>query len=660
MTFHLPSAGAAELPRELSPWRTTLAIFPPRLALIFGGWLRRLAPVIGPIRVHGRDTGSEPDGYHGLIRRGHYERLLTSEWLMAEEAPLEFLRRAAMGEHLFLHLVRREPRGALRSVALFDAGPSQLGTPRLAHLALLILLAERAMAAGAEFHWGLLQGSEEPLREDAGVESVRYLLEGRSPFEAGPRHFEDWQRRLGQVAVDDLWVIGSGGSELAGMSRSRVVVEDPLDPHRRFLTVHIERCSRPVAGPSLRGPATGTDGLGRDISFAPLRGDVEPQARIPGADLELELPGADVCTRLLRQPFALGARVSRTTALSPAAGNAPVFSLNGHRLLVAAEGGVVVAYHVPRSAKQAPGHAKSFLPMPGEELVAAGFTGRRLLLATLAGRRLFIHGAGTAGQRRKTHRTEIELPSGLEIATLTENDRVTPCHQVTLEGGEKAVMLVDRVGAVFRARPYRPGLANGAATESLGVERIWQRVTAVAAARDKLVAVVAKADNGGWSDERCVAILEHGKNVDELPIDPGDGDLTTCFGVGGDLAHPLAGFLAIRDRKDSWILIYGCSRRRLTPGAGTRVVGVARSRQDGGAPALVIVDDDARTLVLVGLRFTRRLHRSSHLILGAMTSGAEPYLAYRNSGGEIVVLSLVSQQPVVRIRPAPADGDAGT
>ncbi len=36
---------------------------------------------------------------------------------------------------------------SLRSVALFDAGPAQLGEPRLAHLALFILLARRAELA---------------------------------------------------------------------------------------------------------------------------------------------------------------------------------------------------------------------------------------------------------------------------------------------------------------------------------------------------------------------------------------------------------------------------------------------------------------------------------------------------------------------------------
>ena len=603
-----------ELPRELAAWRTTLSSFQPRLAVVLGGWLRRLAPVIGPVRVHGSDTGSEPDGYHGLIRRGHYERLLTSEWLMADEAPLEFLRRAAMGEHLFLHLVRQEPRSALRSLALFDAGPSQLGAPRLAHLALLILLAERAMAAGAEFQWGLVQGSDEPLRADTDIDALRGFLSGRSPFEASPRHLEDWRRRLDEIEVDDLWVIGSGSPALADLSRSRVVAEDPLDPHRRSLAIRVERRSRSAV------------------------------------DLELELPNAATCVQLLRRPFAVSDRVSETAGLTPAAGNAPVFSLNGHRLLVGAEDSGIVAYHIPPSINQAPGRARNFLPPPDEWLVAAGFAGRRLLAVTLRGQSLLTYGAGTAADRRKANRARIDLPPDVEVAHLAEDDRVTPCHHMKLDNGDRALVVTDRKGAVFLLRPFR---------QKRAIHRLWQRTTAVAVVKKKLVAVVAEAGMGGRSNDRCVAIFGPDGDVEELPIDPGDGDLKTCFGVGGEIAHPQAGLLAIRDREDSWILIYGSSRRRLTPGQDARVVGVARSRQDGGAPALVILDDDERSLLLVGLRFSRRIHRANRPILGAITSGAEPYLAYRHDDGEIVVLSLVSHEPMVRIRAEPTAEDEG-
>ena len=52
----------------------------------------------------------EPDGYDGIASRGIYERLVTSEWLLADEEPDEFDRRAAMGEHTFTRLARPAER----------------------------------------------------------------------------------------------------------------------------------------------------------------------------------------------------------------------------------------------------------------------------------------------------------------------------------------------------------------------------------------------------------------------------------------------------------------------------------------------------------------------------------------------------------------------
>lgn len=63
---------------------------------------------------------------------------------MATEVPDEFLRRAAAGEHGFLALASRRPPETRRCVALLGTGPDALGAPRLAHLALLVVLSARA------------------------------------------------------------------------------------------------------------------------------------------------------------------------------------------------------------------------------------------------------------------------------------------------------------------------------------------------------------------------------------------------------------------------------------------------------------------------------------------------------------------------------------
>jgi hypothetical protein len=130
LIFHCFERKTVELPRALTPWAAYLQLFPRELVLALGPMVRRLDSVIGPLRAQGRRGDGDPDGFDGLARRGSYERLLLSEWLLAEEVPEEFVRRAAMREHGFLHLARREPVGSRVSVALFDAGPNQIGAPR--------------------------------------------------------------------------------------------------------------------------------------------------------------------------------------------------------------------------------------------------------------------------------------------------------------------------------------------------------------------------------------------------------------------------------------------------------------------------------------------------------------------------------------------------
>src|SRR4051794_12554022 len=172
------------LPRTLEPWRSSLEALAPDLVGGFSPLVQRLALAIGAYPAQSRRGDGEPDGYDGLARRGLYDRLLATEWLLASELPEEFLRRATSGEHAFLQLAHQVPSGGRRSLALFDAGPAQLGTPRIAHLAALIVLAHRAERAGVAFAWGILQLPEAALIENVTESSVRALLAARSTEDA--------------------------------------------------------------------------------------------------------------------------------------------------------------------------------------------------------------------------------------------------------------------------------------------------------------------------------------------------------------------------------------------------------------------------------------------------------------------------------------------
>ena len=197
-----------ELPRPLTPWLAYLELFPRDLALALGPLIQRLNSLIGAFPVESHSEKGIPDGFEGIARRGTYERLLLSEWLLAEEIPEEFLRRAAVGEHAFLQLAHREPASIKTSVVLFDSGPNQWGTPRIAQLAALIVLARRASASGANFLWGVLQNPEKPLFSEVTASRISELFKTHSARDPIDTDLFAWREQLNAQQSDDFWIVG--------------------------------------------------------------------------------------------------------------------------------------------------------------------------------------------------------------------------------------------------------------------------------------------------------------------------------------------------------------------------------------------------------------------------------------------------------------------
>src|SRR5687768_8094686 len=119
------------LPNALAPWAKQLSALPTDLAFALLPWLSRVDAAIGELGTGRAHEDGEPDGYDGVHARGPYQRLLPAHWLLAEEQPDEFMRRAVMGEHRFFRIARRMPEAERSIVALLDAGPDQLGAPRI-------------------------------------------------------------------------------------------------------------------------------------------------------------------------------------------------------------------------------------------------------------------------------------------------------------------------------------------------------------------------------------------------------------------------------------------------------------------------------------------------------------------------------------------------
>lgn len=200
-----------QMPAPLQPWRLWLDWFDPQIAAQLGPWLVRLDPLLGRAsRLRRQDGDSEPDGIDDLRRRGSYEHLLLSEWALADALPEEFLRRASHAEHLFLVPRMQTRTRDARLVAIFDAGPAQWGAPRLAQIALWILLARRAQAANARLVWGLAHLPGE-LHDADSPARLQQLLQGRTFEATGTQHAHAWATQLATATptTSECWWIGA-------------------------------------------------------------------------------------------------------------------------------------------------------------------------------------------------------------------------------------------------------------------------------------------------------------------------------------------------------------------------------------------------------------------------------------------------------------------
>lgn len=277
------------LPATLAPWRQWLDWFDPEPAAALGELLLRMHPLLGAFRMRALRGQVEPEGIDDLRRRGSYERLLLSEWALADAAPEEFDRRAAGGEHLFLSpkLVAREADAL--TVAVFDAGPAQFGAPRLLHMALWILLAQRAQQARARFAWGVLgiPGELHSAEHAADpAQSLRDLLDARA-----------WRFRS-DLHRDDLGHAGSGAAR-AALEQQWAQWLDAQQPSPG------ERWSIGAAAPGY--------GLGHRVAIAAAgAGELAVTVSAPQARREarLALPEPKRASRLLRGQFVLTPQVA--------------------------------------------------------------------------------------------------------------------------------------------------------------------------------------------------------------------------------------------------------------------------------------------------------------------------------------------------------------
>jgi hypothetical protein len=348
-----------ELPRALQPWQRELSFFPKDLAIAVGGIIDRLALLVGPLISPDGAGRNDPDGLDGIGRRGSFERLLTTEWALAEEVPLEFLRRVSTGELSFLQIAHRKPTVARKCVALFDIGPDQRGGPRIVHLALLILLAQRAQAGGASFSWGILQDSPTQLMADVNKESIQQLIKGGSPRRPDILNVLDFHELFQEDA--EVWFIGGDAlTDLVPEWRPyRVLIEDSFDPdepNQLHVTVaHESKKSKSAC---------------------------------------IALPPGNSAVRLLRDPFEVARAQTQKSRVRIAPDTNIVLSRDCRKIFLLGAEGELLTIPIPNSPNctNAP-KPRIFRPPPGETLAAVGrlMGNRTTAVATFEGETVNIH-----------------------------------------------------------------------------------------------------------------------------------------------------------------------------------------------------------------------------------------------------------------------------
>lgn len=336
--------------QQLESWAATLSFLTADVSSGIESMARRLDLVMADDAIP--TSGSlEPNGYRGLSRRGDPARLLLSDWALADSEPDEFLRRLAAAELSYLELAFDEPRPPSQINVLLDAGPDQLGAPRLAHLAGLVVLERRARSKAVPIVVGVLGDTSRTWRTGSLPELFTIWLRARSSKPAMRSDIESWFDSLPDRG--STWLFGAPRLSAVGF-----------------------QCSRFWARESDWGP----------------NGATRLEAVVADRAITLELPDQSRSLRILRGD---GLRRRQRTSIGEVQGGLRYPSFHGsvRRLLCRGDGDdELVVASIPQSPDETGGRPKQ-RRFPGP-VIAASLIGQRTvaLVATERGLRVIVIG----------------------------------------------------------------------------------------------------------------------------------------------------------------------------------------------------------------------------------------------------------------------------
>jgi hypothetical protein len=585
------------LPSSLAPWSKQLSVFPNELSLAIGPLVQRIAAAIDPLHLEDVPGDDDPDGFDGLVNRGSYERLIASDWLLADEIPEEFERRATMREHLFLKTAKRDRAHGLGSVVLFDSGPDQLGSPRLAHLAILVVLIRRADRARANFAWRTLQNPGLPFLHGASESEMIELLRARTSANVSDSMLSEWiNLSLETNQPEEIWLVG--GERLHQISPhhvvSRVKVEDVLEPQVRQVSVEIQR----------------------------------PKGR-PRRIL-LDLPDNGVCARLLRDPYQVRVSIPRKLP-TIASSSGLVFAHGGRRLFARTGDGTLMSFPVPNSPWDTPGNAKRHALGNIGRIVAANRLGRSTIIVSVEEISLRISYVGKESYPPAGHYF-LRLD---QFAWPRESDQALlfPCVRPPVPQGDKSSLFVlDASGNLFRLKPE--------ADEPVAL--LEQSGVLALTSREGIPAYV--------SVDKARNMVEYTSMEREpfrgVVLNGAEGVEQAFFGFGAHAQAPFC-LLAIQKSPTRWLVVSGQNRSNVIQTEQTQeIVGVIQ--EPNYAEALVSLRENRHVVTLKGPDWERTLFESPDSIAHLTVCQGKPWIAYSTTKGDVIVYSLPLAQSLCR------------
>lgn len=362
-------AAADTLPAAYAPFASVLAQLSEPLRHLLHGQLAQFERIVHVLRTEDMARSGAFEGLGGLTHRGEITHLLQSELLLRSEAPIEFLRRIAEGEALFLEKQYADPGARWVYRAMVSVGPGLLGHGRIVALAAIFFLARVAADRGAAFHWCFLPRADGAVWfDEVSVNTVKRFLRAASFREMGPD-----DRAAAEATWDEL-------------------VPDALDGPRRF--------DWAIGCDTGRKATSAVGQADHALAFAllpPVAGEPRTAELTlrrngrEGARATIRFADDQLCVEALRNPFAqvralagprLGTAIPAREAWEPE----HLALANMHTRLIRLEHGLLVLGQATKAAFQ----ESYFVALrPGAELVGARVADSTLSLLVhrvLAGR----------------------------------------------------------------------------------------------------------------------------------------------------------------------------------------------------------------------------------------------------------------------------------